>query len=115
MKKTFLKRIISGSLATVLAALTVTTNAYAEEAQTLPEKYDLRDYGYVTPVKNQDPWGTCWSFSAIASVETSILSELGYTYEEYPLDLSERHLAWFSLNPIPEDSGHSQAGEGIYN
>ncbi len=115
MKKTALKRIISGSLATFLAALTVTTNAYAEETQTLPEKYDLRDYGYVTPVKNQDPWGTCWSFSAIASVETSILSELGYTFEEYPLDLSERHLAWFSLNPIPQDSGHSQAGEGVYN
>ena len=115
MKNASLKRIISGSLATIMTALVVTTNAYAEETQILPEKYDLRDYGYVTPVKCQDPWGTCWSFSAIAAAETSILSELGYTYEEYPLDLSERHLAWFSLNPISAQTDETQAGEGIYN
>ena len=41
-----------------------------------PAKYDLRDEGVVTPVKFQNPWGTCWGFSAIAASETSILSEL---------------------------------------
>ena len=42
----------------------------------LPSSYDLRDQGVVTPVKLQNPWGTCWGFSAIAASETSILSEL---------------------------------------
>ena len=29
-------------------------------ADIFPEKFDLRDRGTVTPVKNQAPWGTCW-------------------------------------------------------
>ncbi len=76
-----------------------------------PDAFDLRDKGTVTPVKSQNPWGTCWSFSTIAAAETSILNELGLTYDEFPIDLSERQLAWFSQTVLPEGSG-SQAGEG---
>lgn len=47
----------------------------------LPESFDLRDRGVVTPVKLQNPWGTCWGFASIAASETSILSELGTTYD----------------------------------
>ncbi len=76
-----------------------------------PDAYDLRDNGTVTPVKSQVPWGTCWSFAASAAAETSILNELGTTYDALQLDLSERQLAWFSQTVLPEGSG-SQAGEG---
>ena len=76
-----------------------------------PSSFDLRDKGVVTPVKSQLPWGTCWSFAAVAAAETSILSELGTTYDALQLDLSERQLAWFSQTVLPEGSG-SQAGEG---
>ncbi|HIT52225.1 MAG TPA: S-layer homology domain-containing protein [Candidatus Aveggerthella excrementigallinarum] len=38
---------------------------------------------------------------------------MGTTYEEFPLDLSERQLAWFARTPLPEDAG-SQAGEGVH-
>ncbi len=76
-----------------------------------PDAYDLRDKGTVTPVKSQTPWGTCWSFAAVAAAETSILNELGTTYDALQLDLSERQLAWFSQTVLPEGSG-SQAGEG---
>lgn len=48
-----------------------------------PAKYDLRDEGVVTPVKFQNPWGTCWGFSAIAASETSILSELKAAGADY--------------------------------
>ena len=80
-------------------------------SSSLPEKLDLRDYGVVTPVKSQTPWGTCWSFSSTAAAETSILSELGTTYEATGLDLSELQTAWFAMTPLPDDSG-AQAGEG---
>lgn len=75
----------------------------------LPERYDLRELGYVTPVKDQSPYGTCWGFASIAAAETSILSEMGKTYEETGLDLSEHHLTYFSRVPIVDET---QDGEG---
>lgn len=83
-----------------------------------PAKYDLRDEGVVTPVKFQNPWGTCWGFSAIAASETSILSELKAAGADYSAsspfyDLSERQLAWFAYSPIPEGDDSGQGGEGM--
>ena len=49
----------------------------------MPESFDLRsvdtdgdgigDRCYVTPVRFQNPFGTCWGFAAIAAAEISIL------------------------------------------
>jgi C1A family cysteine protease len=81
--------------------------SWKSEADTFPAKLDLRDRGIVTPVRNQDPWGSCWSFGTIAACETSILTTLGLTAEEFeskygvPMDLSEKHLAWFTKNALP--------------
>lgn len=59
---------------------------------TLPVSYDLRAEGRVTPVRDQGPFGTCWSFAAIGAAESSYLTQgLGGTP-----DLSEMHLAWFT-------------------
>lgn len=74
----------------------------------------------MTPVKLQNPWGTCWGFSAIAASETSILSELknaGMNYSSTSpfYDLSERQLAWFAYSPIPEGDESGQGGEGMVN
>lgn len=80
--------------------------------RSLPETFDLRDYDFVTPVKNQEPFGCCWAFGAIAAAETSILSETEQTYEETGLNLSERHLTWFSISHLSEDD--PQSGEGVY-
>lgn len=84
----------------------------------LPPKYDLRSKGVVTPVKLQNPWGTCWGFAAIAAAETSILSELGTTYAANGLDLSERQLVYFAGTSVPDYGAlsNNQAGEGtVYN
>lgn len=95
------------------------TNIYKEDFNTnsindtFPNKYDLRDLGIVTPVKNQNPWSACWGFAAIAAAETSILSDFNITYENASLDLSELQLIWFSKSHIV-DENDSQYGEGIY-
>ncbi len=92
------------------------TSTDAATASELPSKLDLRDRGVVTPVKYQDPWGTCWGFAAIAASETSILSEANKTYDETKLDLSERQLAWFTFSQTTEQQvGAAQAGEGFHN
>ena len=83
-----------------------------ESTEDFPEKFDLRDKGVVTPVKFQNPWGTCWGFAAIAAAETSILSSMGKTYEETGLDLSEHQLTYFASTYL--NDGSSQDGEGMH-
>lgn len=95
------------------------TDGGGEEAMltaqaSLPKKYDLRSDGLVTPVKSQSPWQSCWAFAGISAAETSMLSAYGLTSAEDPLDLSERHLAWFALHPVTEADDPRQAGEGMH-
>ena len=52
-------------------------------------KYDARDDGLVTPVKNQYSTGMCWDFAAIAAVESCALKNKLGTF-----DLSETHLLY---------------------
>ena len=47
-----------------------TTDKPVIDTSGLPERFDLRNAGgknYVSPVKDQGAWGTCWSFSAVAA------------------------------------------------
>jgi uncharacterized protein YjdB/C1A family cysteine protease len=57
--------------------------------------FDLRLLGLVSDVRNQNPFGTCWAFSSIAALESSMRKN-----GAYPGDLSEWHLAYFAYNPI---------------
>ena len=47
----------------------------------LPTRYDLRDLGYVTPVKNQGNGGNCWAFSSLAALESAILKATNVSYD----------------------------------
>ena len=49
------------------------------------EKYDLRDYGWVTPVKNQGFMGSCWEFGNFAALESALLR---YTNKTYSLSIN---------------------------
>ena len=84
------------------------------EAEAFPETYDMRELGYITPVKLQNPFGSCWAFAAIAAAESSILSS-GLAAEDgldaSTLNLSERHLSVFTRTSI-KDTKSSQYGEG---
>ena len=53
----------------------------------LPAKYDLRNYGYVTPLEDQNNSGNCWAYATIAALESCILKASGKSY-----DLSEGNL-----------------------
>ncbi|MFW5820418.1 MAG: C1 family peptidase, partial [Bacteroidota bacterium] len=52
----------------------------------LPTSYDLRDSGLITPVKDQNPLGSCWTFSSIGAIESRWI-QLG-DYSASTLDLS---------------------------
>ncbi|MBR2547752.1 MAG: hypothetical protein IKF07_06145 [Eubacterium sp.] len=87
--------------------------------KSFPAYFDLRNVDgkrYVTPVRFQNPFGTCWGFAAIAAAESSILGsgiaeDDGYDWTN--LDLSEKHLVNFHVLPIA-DKDDSQYGEGMY-
>lgn len=51
-----------------------------------PQAYDLRDENRVSPIRNQAPWGTCWAFGAMASVESNVRTQnpfLDVDYSEF--------------------------------
>ncbi len=61
----------------------------------LPEAFDLRNVdgkSYVTSVKSQLPYGTCWAFASIGAIESNMLMQGLGTY-----DLSEMHIAWYAF------------------
>ncbi len=62
-------------------------NSPSIEITDIPSKYDLRQLGYVTPVKNQGNDGNCWAFATLATLESCILKALGESF-----DLSESNV-----------------------
>jgi hypothetical protein len=58
----------------------------------LPEYFDWRDSGGLTPVRNQGSCGSCWAFAAVGIVESAVLRGLGESE-----NLSEQWLV--SCNP----------------
>jgi C1A family cysteine protease len=51
-------------------------------SSSLPSRYDLRTVGKVTPVKDQGQCGSCWAFSTLASLESSLLPGESWDFSE---------------------------------
>ena len=67
-------------------------SAAARAGAPLPASYDLRALGRVTPVRNQNPYGTCWTFATLGSIESFLMGS-GAAESR---DFSEMHLAWYA-------------------
>ncbi len=98
------KNNITQNNITIIPITTKTNNTNI----TIPEKYDLRDYGYVTPVRNQEQSNSCWTFGAMGALESDLLKQLNLTY-----DLSENNLkniagkySLYGLNKDPNRGGN---------
>lgn len=80
-------------------------------AANLPSSYSSVAKGYITPVRDQERFGTCWAFSAIACIESNALRQ-GLRSSASSLDLSERQLAFFSFNRRTDPMGYT-AGDAV--
>lgn len=75
------------------------------------QKFDLRDYGYVTSVKDQGEAGLCWAFGTNASMESNLLmNNLGsYDFSEAHIGFAVQNKSFESLMPagrIYSDGGN---------
>ena len=88
-----LKRTIGGTDDIMPTAryspITPDSQIFADTAD-IPSKYDMREHGAITSVKNQSGHGTCWAHSSAAAAETDIIGVMP------DVDLSEMHTAFYS-------------------
>ena len=59
---------------------------------TLPSRFDARDWGWVSPVKRQRDNTDCWAFATISALETSLAKSTGVSY-----NLSENYVQKLQL------------------
>ncbi len=68
-----------------------------DDGKYLPEAYDMRAVGRVTPVRDQGVYGTCWAFASLGALETILMPEENNVYSvdhmsmnnNFSLELSE--------------------------
>ena len=73
-----------------------------DSSTSYPSTYDLRTYNKVSPVKNQNPFGTCWAFATFGSLESTSMPATPTP------DFSEKNLvnlAGFDYPPSPQNGG----------
>ncbi|MEG2323274.1 MAG: lectin like domain-containing protein [Anaerovoracaceae bacterium] len=75
----------------------------------LPEKFDLRTEGKVQPIRDQGNFGNCWTFGALASMESSLIMKGNASTS---INLSENHLTWFNANGKNTNKDKSEYGGG---
>lgn len=64
-------------------------------AGSLPSSYSLVDTGQVTSIRDQNPYGDCWAFAAVASGESNLIKQ---GMADSSINLSELQLARFAWN-----------------
>lgn len=76
----------------------------SSEVATYGSKYDPRDTGKVSSVKNQGNWGLCWAYSANSTAESQLISK---GYANNTVDLSEIYLAYVDYLNYWKGMGYS--------
>ena len=75
----------------------------------LPSRWDSREHGWMTPVKNQGGVGTCWSYASYAVLETQLLKAGRGEYEFSVKNMVNLH--GFAMEP---DDGGNYHMSGAY-
>ncbi|MBQ2204865.1 MAG: hypothetical protein II411_03110, partial [Lachnospiraceae bacterium] len=69
----------------------------------IPARWDSREktngkVSIIPPIRNQNPYGTCWAFSTIGIMEADLRKKGIFTTDDDESRLSEAALAYFAYN-----------------
>ncbi|MBN1588263.1 MAG: hypothetical protein JW888_01980 [Pirellulales bacterium] len=80
----------------ILVVMVTVASSLLEINLVQADSYDLRDYNRVTPVKDQNPYGNCWAYATMCSIESNMLTQGFASDPNSPsVDYSESHLSRF--------------------
>ncbi len=84
--------------------------------ETLPKRFDLRDWGWVSSVKNQGNMGSCWTFGITAALESVLIRYANITYDFSENNLQNTMIKYSKYGvPTMEESGNPYVGEPYYS
>ena len=80
---------------------------------TLPSRFDARDWGWVTPGKVQGDNDDCWAFATIASIETSLGKSTGTLFNLSQNYAQKLQLKYYDVGDLRNSlTGFSYSGLG---
>lgn len=109
MNKKLMRIFASGT------ALAVTASVLSLSVYAAPAKYSAVEQGYITSVKDQGNWGTCWAFSSTAISEASLIKEFPDKFNAENTDLSENLLSYMLSHPALYGQLNSSGDTATYN
>lgn len=74
----------------------------------LPSKFDLRDFGWVSSVKNQGAMGACWTFGTLGALESALLkaTNIEYDFSENNMQDSMLQYSKYGIMGLTEGGYH---------
>ena len=80
----------------------------------LPSKFDLRDWGWVTPVKDQGSMGACWAFGTFGAIESAVLRYLGLEIDGSENNMQDTSLQYYRYGTKGMFEGGSIEAGALY-
>ena len=80
----------------------------------LPSKFDLRDWGWVTPVKDQGSMGACWAFGTFGAIESAVLRYLGLEIDGSENNMQDTSLQYYRYGTKGMFEGGSIQSGALY-